>query len=145
LETKQVIAVRKDLNMRKGKLAAQVGHASMAAILNEMEVVVERIQPVKEWRLYTNTIKDPIHEWLSNSFTKIVVGVQDEDELFEIYQRALSVRGERTGTIRTKMPCSIILDNGRTEFRGVPTYTCAAVGPWWSDEVDDITGHLPLL
>ncbi len=32
-----------------------------------------------------------------------------------------------------------------TEFGGVPTLTACAVGPWWSDEVDRITGHLKLL
>ena len=31
---KQVIVIRKDLNMRKGKMVAQGAHASMAAILN---------------------------------------------------------------------------------------------------------------
>jgi peptidyl-tRNA hydrolase len=34
MEHKQVIVLRKDLNMRKGKMVAQGAHASMRAILN---------------------------------------------------------------------------------------------------------------
>src|SRR5271157_6246907 len=34
---KQVIVMRKDLNMRKGKMIAQGAHASMKAILYQME------------------------------------------------------------------------------------------------------------
>ena len=145
METKQVIVIRKDLNMRKGKMCAQAAHASMAAILNEMFVEVEPIEPVKRHILYTNSIKDPLYDWLSNSFTKITTYVNSEDELFGIYQQALAVQGVTSGTARQKMPCAIIKDNGRTEFHGVPTYTCVAVGPWWADEVDLITGELPLL
>ena len=103
------------------------------------------LEAVKRWTLYTNTIKDPLHDWLENDFTKITVYVKSEDELFNIYQQALTVEGMYSGTIRLKMPCAIIKDNGRTEFHGVATYTCAAVGPWWSDEIDSITGGLPLL
>jgi len=40
---------------------------------------------------------------------------------------------------------AIIQDAGKTEFHGVPTYTVVAIGPVWSDEIDPITGHLPLL
>jgi peptidyl-tRNA hydrolase len=39
---------------------------------------------------------------------------------------------------------ALIRDAGITEFKE-PTITCAAFGPWWSDELDDITGHLKLI
>ena len=35
-KVKQIIVVRKDLNMRKGKIAAQAAHASMAVLLDSM-------------------------------------------------------------------------------------------------------------
>ena len=35
MEHKQVIVLRKDLNMRKGKMVAQGAHASMGAILGQ--------------------------------------------------------------------------------------------------------------
>jgi PTH2 family peptidyl-tRNA hydrolase len=41
--------------------------------------------------------------------------------------------------------CALVVDAGATEFHGVPTKTCCAVGPGWTDEVDAITGALPLL
>jgi PTH2 family peptidyl-tRNA hydrolase len=40
---------------------------------------------------------------------------------------------------------SLITDAGHTEFNGVPTITCGAVGPAYPDQLKDITGHLPLL
>lgn len=145
METKQVIVLRKDLNMRKGKMVAQGAHAAMLAVLGEMSIHALGIEPIQEWILHTNTIKDPLHDWLADRFTKITVGVMSEDELFEIYKKALTVEGIVTGTVRMKMPCAIIQDAGKTEFHGEPTYTCAAIGPWWVDEIDAITGHLPLL
>ena len=33
---KQVIVIRKDLNMRKGKIGSQTAHASLASVLDQM-------------------------------------------------------------------------------------------------------------
>lgn len=145
MDTKQVIVMRKDLNMRKGKMIAQGAHASTLAILNELQVRELDFQAIKQWVLLTNVIKDPLHEWMKGTYTKITVSVSSEDELFDIYEKALSVNGIYSGTTRYKMPCAIVKDIGKTEFHGKPTYTCAAIGPWWSDEIDAITGNLPLL
>ena len=38
-----------------------------------------------------------------------------------------------------------ITDSGATEFKGVPTVTCCAFGPFKSEEIDKITGHLKLM
>jgi PTH2 family peptidyl-tRNA hydrolase len=43
------------------------------------------------------------------------------------------------------VPVALITDAGQTEFHGVPTKTCCAVGPAWVEEVDAITGTLSLL
>lgn len=146
MDTKQVIVMRKDLNMRKGKMVAQGAHASLSALLGEM-YVDDRIdhEPCKMWVLHASTLRDPLYKWLDGQFTKITVGVNSEDELFEIYQKALGWEGSFSNTIRLKIPCAIIQDVGHTEFHGEPTYTCAAIGPWWTDELNEITGKLPLL
>ena len=43
------------------------------------------------------------------------------------------------------LPCSLIVDAGLTEFNGIPTKTCIAIGPAYSKYIDPITGHLKLL
>jgi len=117
---KQVIVIRKDLNMRKGKMVAQGAHASMAAILN-----------------YNNQVLDHeyVKEWLECSFTKICVSVSSEKDLLTIFNKANL----------WDIPTALIKDNGTTEFKGMPTYTAVAVGPGPEDIIDDITVDLKLL
>ena len=81
-EPKQVIVVRKDLKMRMGKVAAQSAHASMGALLNYSVQMYEG-------QLSINIEKPPVREWLEGRFTKVCVYVESEQELFEIYQRAI--------------------------------------------------------
>lgn len=113
---KQVIVLRKDLNMRKGKMCASSAHASLKAVLDKLN-------------------HPDVKGWLAGRFAKIVVSVDSEDELFKIYNQA-----KEAGLV-----CSLIQDAGFTEFNGVPTYTSCAVGPSTVDKVDAITGGLKLL
>lgn len=46
---------------------------------------------------------------------------------------------------KNNLNVSLVTDSGRTEFGGVPTKTCLAIGPNKIEEIDKITGHLPLL
>ncbi len=124
---KQVIIVRKDLNMRKGKMCAQAAHASMAFITKIITAHTKHKQPI----ILSNEVQD----WIENSFTKIVVGIESEQELKELIDIAMS----------SDLLVSPIIDNGATEFNGVPTLTCAAIGPDHDFIVDKITGHLKLL
>lgn len=139
-EVKQVIVVRKDLNMRKGKIAAQVAHASMAVLLDSMQRD-ELTYPVGTgitdgMRLSLLLDKgSPAYEWVNGPFTKIVASVNSLDELLELQIKANAM------AIRN----AVIIDAGRTEFHGEPTVTCIAIGPHWSDKIDEITGDLPLL
>lgn len=132
LETKQVIVVRKDLNMRKGKIAAQVAHASMKVILNLM-------QEQAQGKLVTKTLSYPegsaIDRWLSGTFTKVCVSVNSEEELLDLYTKA-----KDHGIL-----ASLIQDSGKTEFHGNPTYTTVAIGPDYCEVIDRLTGELPLL
>lgn len=130
---KQVIVVRKDLNMRKGKMCAQSAHASMAAILRVMEITGEDGE--SEFHTLAVDKDSPLQVWLEGSFTKICVSVNSEEELLAIHEKAREA----------KLLNSLIRDSGKTEFNGVPTYTCCAIGPAWVEDVDKITGGLPLL
>lgn len=126
--SKQVIVIRKDLNMRKGKMVAQGSHASLGAYKIVLKQVEVKSPEGKKW-------KSAFEDWDSGTFTKICVGVENFDELMEVYGEALDA----------ELPVKLITDAGHTEFHGEPTITCLAIGPVWSDEVDPITSHLKLL
>lgn len=131
---KQVIIFRKDLNVRKGKAMSQAAHASMKVFLDLCEY--QRISS-SEGRLtfYLDGDDSDWSVWLRGLFTKVVVSCDSEQELVDIYQQAKD-KG---------LPCSLIVDAGLTEFNGVPTKTCVAIGPAKSEEINPITGHLKLL
>jgi len=121
---KQVIIIRKDLNMRKGKMCAQVAHASMKVLLDRMTISCECY--------YQSTKFTPeIYEWLQGKFTKIVVGCDSEQELVKLYEKA----------VLANLPCAIITDCGATEFKE-PTLTAVAIG---AAKAEEITGGLKLL
>lgn len=113
---KQMLVMRKDLKCRRGKEIAQCCHASLKAVLENMG-------------------HPRVVEWLGGPFRKVAVGVDSEAELLDILARA---RG--AGLIAV-----LITDSGLTEFHGVPTNTCIAVGPATDDELAPVTGHLRLL
>jgi peptidyl-tRNA hydrolase, PTH2 family len=81
---KQVILVRMDLKLPKGKLAAQAAHASVEAVLRSDSAIV------KEWR--------------ATGMAKIVVKVKDEKELIKYFQLAKD----------SDLTASLITDAGRT-------------------------------
>jgi len=126
MEHKQTIVLRKDLNMRKGKMVAQGAHASLRAILQlGHEDAGKFVIPLDE----------RLEPWLLGRFKKICVSVNSEAELLEVYEKARAA-----GLI-----AALIQDAGLTEFGGVPTYTAVAIGPDREDRVDAITGALRLL
>jgi PTH2 family peptidyl-tRNA hydrolase len=132
-KSKQIIVMRKDLNMRRGKQIAQGAHASMKFILDRGAFYRAELDHPEQFH---SDIADPvIQNWMKGMFTKVCVSVDSESELDEIYNRA-----KEAGLI-----CSMIVDAGLTEFNGVPTKTCCAIGPSWEEELQPITGHLKLL
>jgi PTH2 family peptidyl-tRNA hydrolase len=124
---KQVIVMRKDLGMRKGKMIAQGAHASLKVLVDAGQVSDDAM---------VIALDAATRDWLvSGRFTKVCVSVDSEAALDAIVANARAAN----------VPCALIVDSGRTEFHGVPTKTCCAVGPAWADAVDAITGALPLL
>jgi PTH2 family peptidyl-tRNA hydrolase len=142
VNTKQVIVVRKDLNMRKGKMIAQGSHASMAFLTSKMMSRYDNELCSDGWYefetvdcMFSKDEKDQIEHWLRNSFRKICVYVNSEEELLSVYNAAKE----------KDLLAKLIEDNGATEFGGVKTLTCCAIGPHWDNLFEGITNHLPLL
>jgi PTH2 family peptidyl-tRNA hydrolase len=120
---KQVIVIRNDLNLRKGKMVAQGAHASIMFLIHRL---CDADAGAKD---------HAIQEWLSHGMTKICVRVDSEAELLEIAQKAVDAG----------LTVHVITDAGHTEFGGLPTKTCLAIGPDEGERIDAVTGHLKLL
>ena len=150
---KQVIVVRADLKMRKGKIAAQAAHASMKVLLDrsllsnaheapqlgpsgedDFDRVLREVRNA-EPPLLTVTLTPAMQDWISGRFTKVCCRVESEEALLRICDAALKAR----------LSCSLIQDAGLTEFKGQPTLTCCAIGPAYPEDIDPVTGHLKLL
>ena len=134
LDIKQIIVVRNDLRskLRHGKLAAQVSHASMAAFLKGMQIVPsEDYYMSHQLKLEMDKYR---YEWITGSFTKVVVRCEDEKEIMALYERC-----QRHESI----PHALIVDSGRTVF-SEPTTTCLGIGPLPQSILGPLTGHLKL-
>jgi len=128
---KQILIIRKDLNMRKGKIAAQAAHASLAVFFNKMKE--EKKNESNEVSFTLKVDNSFMLSWIEGRFVKICVYVNSKEELIEIYEKAKAA----------KLPCSLIEDAGFTEFKE-PTFTAVAIGPDDPEKIDLLTKHLPL-
>tara|TARA_Y100000034_G_C6843311_1_gene381773 strand:+ start:794 stop:1138 length:345 start_codon:yes stop_codon:yes gene_type:complete len=81
---KQVILVRQDLKLPKGKMSAQAAHASVDAVLK--------------------ADSDLVKKWRGQGMAKIVLKVKDEKELVKYFQKAKD----------EGIACSLITDAGHT-------------------------------
>ena len=120
-DVKQVMVYRRDLKMRKGKIAAQCAHASMAVFFRHDAGPMNRLEV---------PLDGPMTVWSKGRFAKVVLSVDGEDDLARIAELA-EARG---------LPFAMITDSGKTEFKGQPTRTTVAIGPALDVEIDEITG-----
>lgn len=123
---KQVIVIRRDLHMRQGKAVAQGAHAAMLFLIDRL-----RVRPGEA----PGGFSEAESEWLEGPMSKICVRVESEAELFQIMEDARAAG----------LTVHSVTDSGRTEFGGVPTLTCCAIGPNEAERIDAVTGHLKLL
>lgn len=130
MSIKQVIVVRKDLNMSRGKGEAQVAHASMKVFF---ENSIFTYRDTVSYEMVTKLSED-MYLWASGIFKKISLSCSSEEELDELYSKAK----------KADLPCAMVVDSGLTEFHNIPTKTCIAIGPAKSEDIDKITGHLKL-
>jgi PTH2 family peptidyl-tRNA hydrolase len=117
VEYKQVIVVRKDVIMGKGKLAAQVAHAAVLG--------VEKTRQIKQ---------DWLNTWFQTGQAKVILRVDNLKELFEIEQRARTLH----------LAVVSVQDSGLTQIPS-GTVTCIGIGPGPAVLIDKITSHLKLL
>ena len=114
---KQVIVVRSDLKMSRGKIAAQAGHAAVSAAEE-----ARKLHPIW-WKA-----------WLNEGQCKIAVKVRSEKELLTLEEESKEL----------ELPSALICDMGLTQLPP-NTATCLGIGPAPSEKVDKITGKLTLL
>ncbi|MDR2707595.1 MAG: peptidyl-tRNA hydrolase Pth2 [Nitrososphaerota archaeon] len=116
-EYKQVIVFRSDLQMSKGKIAAQAGHAAVSA-------AQEAYARHKKWW----------ESWLYEGQKKVALKVPSEKELGDLEEAADDLG----------LPHALIVDRGLTE---IPegSVTCLGIGPAPAAMIDRLTGKLKLL
>lgn len=141
---KQMIVMRRDLRMRKGKIAAQAGHACVEATLmalaregrlSEVRLALgEDGQPSWVYLDDEGTPATALSDWFDAGVAKVCVYVDGEEALLD-----LAERGRELGFL-----VALIRDAGYTEFHGEPTYTCLAFEPLRGEQIDPLTGDLPL-
>lgn len=129
--SKQVLVMKKfpkDRNMRTGKYIAQGSHASVGALFSIGGIS-------HDGKSFVIPLNNPfVHAWVTGNFKKVVVYVETDEELVEIYQMA-----KEAG-----LPAALIRDSGLTEFKGEPTLTAVGIGPDDENLINEITGKLPL-
>jgi PTH2 family peptidyl-tRNA hydrolase len=134
MSTKQVIVMRKDLKMRRGKEIAQGAHASMAFITRNLDKE-EGSTRVDDGGSYFSVGLSPEEvAWTEGSFAKVCVRVNSEEELLAVVEKAKAAG----------LTVHLVKDAGKTEFGGVATYTCCAIGPHSSEKFEGITSELEL-
>ena len=138
-KSKQVIVMRRDLKMRKGKIAAQAGHACVEAVLMALsrDGRLGDIRVEDGWARLAGSgtaPESPLEAWFAHGVAKICVYVDSEEELLGLHRRA-----REAGFVS-----ALVRDAGYTEFHGEPTYTCLALEPLYPEQVDPLTGELPL-
>jgi PTH2 family peptidyl-tRNA hydrolase len=112
---KLVLVVRTDLDMGRGKIAAQVAHAAVAAALAARGSA-------------------DFAAWLDEGQPKVVLKVTSAEQLADIAAQALAAR----------LPVEVIRDAGRTQI-APGTVTCCAIGPAPATRIDPVTSALSLL
>ncbi|MEM4633927.1 MAG: peptidyl-tRNA hydrolase Pth2 [Candidatus Anstonellaceae archaeon] len=113
---KQAIVVRMDLKMGRGKLAAQVAHASVLAYLKASK-------------------QNPsvCAKWIEEGQKKVVLKVKGEEELLGLYEK-----------MKRQVPCEIVRDAGHTQLEP-GTITCFGAGPEEEEKIDAYLKGLKLL
>ena len=118
MNVKLIYCVRTDLKMGKGKIAAQVGHATLGIYKKNL----------REKR------DDILEKWANSGEAKIVVKVKTEREMLQLQRKAEEM----------KMPTHMVCDAGHTQV-AAGSNTVLVIGPEYENRLNMITGHLKLM
>lgn len=137
----QVIIVRTDLINQQGQcisvgsLIAQGAKASVKSVLsNKVIIPTYGVDDVIAYQLLI-PLTNILEEWINGDSTKVIMYANSEQELLDLYNEAN----------KSDILCSLVTDTNSIEFGGVATYTCAAIGPDYPNEINKITSHLKRL
>jgi len=118
-EIKQVLLYRRDLKMRKGKIASQVAHAAMKVFFDRGRVMYAYAAHGHTQLQHEQDDEEPgecvlviplteeMRKWVQGLFTKIVLTVDSEEDLLRARDLA-----ESAG-----IPTAQVTDAGLTEFK----------------------------
>jgi len=121
---KQTIVIRKDLNIKKGRLAS-------LAISAAMKFIIDNNDAERGDELHVQLSSEEA-DWIRNLSSKEVLGIDSQDALSDLVFRA-----ELAG-----VNVYSIFDDRRMENDQNPELLCAAFGPDNDDIINQIIGNL---
>ncbi|KAG2373782.1 hypothetical protein C9374_011871 [Naegleria lovaniensis] len=146
---KMVFVVRNDLDMRKGKIAAQCCHAAVGLYRNILYENIDyykyvhsqcpntisgndvlpliTLDDIQQWKQY-------LHSWETTAEAKICLRADSEKEFEGLIQNCL----------KEKLNCYLVVDAGRTQIEA-GSKTVLGIGPAPVEKIDKVTKHLKLL
>ena len=157
---KQLIVIRRDLNISIGKACAQASHASMAFLTKMIidHVVGEVFQGSGDGQTFMNPTnvyrvegfdidKDLYEQWIQGIFTKVVCGAKNKNQLMKAVKIAEEMgmkEGEDFYII--KDCCLTELEPEEFDENGVGrTITCIGFVPMEAEKIEKISRKFQLL
>jgi len=122
MKVKQVIVVRKDLDLPRGMLCAQVAHASVKVFLDRRDTFIKEALIIP--------LTPAMQAWVEGKFYKVVLQAKSREALHELHRQA-----QEAG-----LPCAVM-----EEELTAGDITALAIGPAENEEIDKITGKLQVL
>ena len=146
---KQIIIVRKDLNMSVGKICAQVSHASMAFLTNMIKSNSKLCSVYDYDDTYLRddywcefwTGKDLYEQWINGSFTKVVLKAKNKNQLLKAKAMAEEMNMvEGKDFFLIKDNCLTELEPEEVDENGVGrTLTCIGFKPMDEEVINKIS------
>jgi len=137
---KQVIVANKELNMSPGKLAAMCSHGSIAFLCHWLRRnVATDIGTFTDYTIKPTARidKELFAQWINGSFTKIILEVENTEEMKRIVEKA-----HECGFVNTVDFFNIVDES--TEFMDIPQWAVIAFAPMEAERINEVTGDLTL-